>query len=78
MIKLLSGERKDMMSLKKIDDVAKLWEKTKDPKYKDLWYNYIKEYVNGTNNSNRRDVPSNSGDKTNDERNRNNGSSKLF
>ena len=69
MIKLLSGERKDMMNLKKIDDVAKLWEKTKDPKYKDLWYNYIKEYVNGTNNSNRRDVPSSSGNKTNDGRN---------
>ena len=69
MIKLLSGERKDMMNLKKIDDVAKLWEKTKDPKYKDLWYNYIKEYSNGTNNSNRRDVPSSPSDKTNDGRN---------
>ena len=57
------------MSLKKIDDVAKLWEKTKDPKYKDLWYEYIKEYTNGINNSNRRDVPSHSGDKTNDGRN---------
>ena len=73
MIKLLSGERRDMMSLKKIDDVAKLWEKTKDPKYKDLWYNYIKEYSNGTNNSNRRDVSSRTRDKTNDERNRING-----
>tara|TARA_R110002012_G_scaffold198515_1_gene367414 strand:- start:285 stop:467 length:183 start_codon:yes stop_codon:yes gene_type:complete len=58
---------------RKIDEVANLWNKTKDPKYKDLWYKYIKEYVNGINNSNRRDVPSNSSDKTNDERNRNNG-----
>ena len=61
------------MMRRKIDEVANLWNKTKDPKYKDLWYKYIKEYVNGINNSNRRDVPSNSSDKTNDERNRNNG-----
>jgi hypothetical protein len=67
-----------MVSLKKIDDVANLWEKTKDPKYKDLWYKYIKEYTNGINNSNRRDVSSSPSHKTNDERNRNNGSSKLF
>jgi hypothetical protein len=59
--KLLNGERKDTMNLKKIDDVAKLWEKTKNPKYKDLWYEYIKEYNNGINNSNGRDVPSSPG-----------------
>ena len=57
MIKLLSGERKDMMTLKKIDDVADLWNKTKDPKYRDLWYKYIKEWCDGNNNSNRRIVP---------------------
>ena len=62
-----------MTTQKEIDEAANNWNKTKDPKYKDLWYNYIKEYVNGINNSNRRDVPSNSSDKTNDERNRNNG-----
>ena len=56
------------MMRKKIDEVANLWNKTKDPKYKDLWYKYIKEYVNGVNNSNRRDVPSHSSDKTNDGR----------
>ena len=66
MIKLLSGEGKDMMNQKKIDDVARLWNKTKDPKYKDLWYKYIKEYNNGINNSNRRNVSSNSSDKTDD------------
>ena len=58
-----------MMNQKKIDDVARLWEKTKDPKYKNLWYDYIKEYTNGVNNTDRRDVPSSSGDKTNDGRN---------
>ena len=33
----------------KIDEAANMWEKTKDPKYKKLWYKLIKEYVNGTN-----------------------------
>ena len=66
------------MMRKKIDEVANLWNKTKDPKYKDLWYKYIKEYVNGINNSNGRDVPSSSGDKTNDGRNRVVCQSKLF
>ena len=53
---------------KTIDDVAKLWEKTKDPKYKDLWYKYIKEYANGINNTDRRNVSSSSSDERNDGR----------
>ena len=69
MVKLLNGERENMAPLKKIDDVANLWEKTKDPKYKDLWYKYIKEYVNGINNTDRRNVSSSSGDERNDRRN---------
>ena len=32
---------------KKIDSIANLWEKTKDPKYKDLWYKLVKEFVDG-------------------------------
>ena len=55
-----------MAPLKKIDDVANLWEKTKDPKYKDLWYKYIKEYSNGINNTNRRNVSTDSSHKTDD------------
>ena len=54
---------------KTIDDVARLWEKTKDPKYKNLWYKYIKEYVNGLNNTDRRNVSSSSGNERNDRRN---------
>ena len=54
------------MMQKKIDDVAKLWEKTKDPKYKDLWYKYIKEYSNGINNTNRRNESTDSSHKTDD------------
>ena len=55
-----------MVNQKKIDNMANLWEKTKDPKYKDLWYKYIKEYVNGPNNIKRRTVSTTSSNKTND------------
>ena len=41
---------------KEIDRVAKLWEKTRDPKYKDLWYKLVKEWANGFDNSKRRIV----------------------
>ena len=40
----------------KIDQAAINWNKTKDPKYKDLWYKLIKEYVNGSHNFKRWDV----------------------
>ena len=30
--------------LKKIDDAANQWNKTKDPQYKNLWYKKVKEY----------------------------------
>ena len=55
--------------LKKIDNAANMWNKTKDPQYKDLWYKLIKEYSNGTNNIDRRNVSSRSGDERNDRRN---------
>ena len=58
---------------KKIDEIANLWEKTKDPKYKDLWYKYIKEYTNGFNTTERRTVPSSESNKRNDDRNRTDG-----
>jgi hypothetical protein len=51
---------------KKIDELANLWNKTKDPKYKDLWYKYIKEYTNGFNNMERRSVSTDSSHKTDD------------
>ena len=55
-----------MVTLQKIDEVAKRWNKTKDPKDKDLWYELIKEY--GLNNIKRRDVSSDSSYKTDDGR----------
>ena len=57
-----------MVTLQKIDEVAKRWNKTKDPKDKDLWYKLIKEY--GINNIKRRNVSSSSSDETDDSRNR--------
>ena len=51
--------------LEKIDEAANNWNKTKDSKYKDLWYKLIKEYVNGTNNLEQRPVSINSSDKKN-------------
>ena len=58
---------------KKLDELANLWEKTKDPKYKDLWYKYIKEYTNGFNTTERRTVSSSESNKRNDDRNRTDG-----
>ena len=40
------------MTLEKLDDLANLWEKTKNPKYKDLWYKLVKEFADGKNISN--------------------------
>ncbi len=51
---------------KKIDDAAIMYNKTKDPYYKDLWYKLIKEHVNGANNFKRRIVSINSCHKAND------------
>ena len=49
-----------MATPKEIDRIANLWQKTKDLKYKDLWYKYIKEWAHGSNNSDRRNVSSSS------------------
>ena len=56
------------MIQKKIDEAANMWNKTKDPKDKDLWYKLIKEY--GLNNTKRRILSTDSSDKTDDGRNR--------
>jgi hypothetical protein len=52
--------------LKKIDQAANNWNKTKDPQYKDLWYKLIREWNNGTNNFKRRTLSINSCHKAND------------
>jgi len=48
------------VTIEKIDQAAILWEKTKDPQYKALWYQYVKEWADGTNNSERRFVSTSS------------------
>jgi len=65
-----------MVTLQKIDEVAIRWNKTKDPKDKDLWYKLIKEY--GLNNTKRRDVSSSSGNERNAEESDDNRQGKLF
>ena len=49
---------------KRIDQVADLWNKTRDPKYKDLWYKLIKE-MHGLNNLERRTVSIDTSDEKN-------------
>ncbi len=50
----------------KIDEAAIMWNKTKDPKYKDLWYKLIKEFVDGSYNLKRWNVSISSCNKTDD------------
>ena len=52
--------------LKKIDEAANNYNKTKDKKYKDLWYKLIREWNNGSNNFKRRTISVNSCVKSND------------
>ena len=54
-----------MVRLQKLDEVANLYNKTKDPKYKDQWYKLIEEFVNGINNTDRRIVSFNTRRKRN-------------
>jgi hypothetical protein len=51
--------------MQKIDEAAIMWNKTKDPKYKDLWYKLIEEFVNGIDNTDRRIVSFNNRRKRN-------------
>ena len=51
---------------KDLDEIANKYNKTKDIKYKDLWYKLVKEFANGTNNTERRIVSISSCHKAND------------
>ena len=52
--------------LTKIDQAAIMWNKTKDPKYKDLWYKLIKDYSYGSHNIERWNVSVSSVNKADD------------
>ena len=55
-----------MAQKKNLDKLANLWNKTREPKYKDLWYQLVKEYANGPHNIKRRPVSTDSSHKTDD------------
>jgi hypothetical protein len=55
--------------MQEIDKIANLWEKTKNPKYKDEWYRLIRRFNDGLNIIERRVVSSSRSNKRNDERN---------
>jgi hypothetical protein len=54
--------------LKKIEEAANNWNKTKNSYYKNLWYKLIEEFANGSNNIQRRVIPINTRIKRNNER----------
>ena len=58
-------ERK-ITSQKFLDEISAMWNKTKDPKYKDQWYKLVKERANGLNNTERRIVSVSAINKTDD------------
>ena len=45
-----------MINQKRLDELANLWNKTKDSKYKDLWYQLVEETY-GSNHTERRTLP---------------------
>ena len=51
--------------MQEIEEAAKLWNKTKDPKYKKEWYKLIKEFANGPYNIKRWVVSTNTSDERN-------------
>ena len=51
-----------------LDKIANEYNKTKDPKYKDLWYKKVKEWSNGPHNIKRRVIPINPSVKADDGR----------
>ena len=55
-------ERKLMTTQKELDEIANNYNKTKDPKYKKLWY----DLVNGLDNIKRRPVSTDSSHKIDD------------
>ena len=59
-------ERRYMTTQKKLDELANNYNKTRDSKYKDLWYKLVKEFANGPHNIKRRIVSIDSNHKTDD------------
>ena len=61
----------ETMSLsKELDIIVNLYHETKDKKYKDLWYEKVKEVARGLDHNKRRTVSTNSSDNKDVRRNR--------
>ncbi len=58
------------MMTKDLDSLANLWNKTKNPKYKKLWYKQVKEFANGPHNIKRRIISFGISHKRDDDRHR--------
>ena len=55
------------MSLsEELDTIANLYQKTKDKKYKDLWYEKLKEVANGLDRTKRRNLSTGRSNETDD------------
>ena len=59
-------QKLDVKMQKKINNAAIMYNKTKDPYYKDLWYKLVKESANGPHNIKRRVISINSCHKADD------------
>ncbi len=57
-----------MTTQDQLDKLANEYNKTKDPKYKEVWHKLIKEVAYGLNNTDRRHVSSSRSNKRNDKR----------
>ena len=48
----------ELVMTKDLDNLANLWNTTKNPKYKKLWYKLVKEFANGSDTFKRRPISS--------------------
>ena len=46
-----------MTNQNELDHLANLWNTTKNPRYKKLWYKLVKEFANGPHNIKRWTIP---------------------
>ena len=53
-----------------LDQIANEYNRTKNPKLKELWYEKVKEFANGSDTVKRRIISFGRSDKRNDERHR--------
>jgi len=55
-----------MSSSEELDTIANLYQKTKDKKYKDLWYKKLEEVVHGLDRIKRRNLSTGRSNETDD------------